>query len=57
MALKDEFDSTLLAPVIRQLFDQNPNLTWMNLLPMVHDQLEKSDQLTPKKDAKPKGGR
>lgn len=27
MALKDGFDSTLLAPVIRQLFDLNPDLT------------------------------
>ena len=31
MALKDEFDSTLLAPVIRQLFDQNPELTWIGI--------------------------
>ncbi|MDP5130423.1 MAG: AAA family ATPase [Paraglaciecola sp.] len=57
MALKDEFDSKLLAPVIRQLFDQNPNLTWINLLPMVHEQLKNPDQLTPKKEAKPQGGR
>ena len=52
MALKDEFDSTLLAPVIRQLFDQNPELTWIGLLPMVNDQLTKSEQLQPKKEAK-----
>lgn len=56
MALKDEFDSTLLAPVIRQLFDQNPELTWIGLLPMVNDQLTKSEQLQPKKEAKPNKG-
>ena len=56
MALKDEFDSTLLAPVIRQLFDQNPELTWIGLLPMVNDQLTKSEQLQPKKEAKPNTG-
>lgn len=56
MALKDEFDSTLLAPVIRQLFDQNPELTWIGLLPMVNDQLTKSEQLLPKKEAKPNKG-
>ena len=56
MALKDEFDSTLLAPVIRQLFNQNPELTWIGLLPMVNDQLTKSEQLQPKKEAKPNKG-
>ena len=56
MALKDEFDSTLLAPVIRQLFDQNPELTWIGLLPMVNDQLTTSEQLQPKKEAKPNKG-
>ena len=56
MALKDEFDSTLLATVIRQLFDQNPELTWIGLLPMVNDQLTKSEQLQPKKEAKPNKG-
>ncbi|MGO3822538.1 MAG: AAA family ATPase [Vibrio casei] len=56
MALKDEFDSTLLAPVIRQLFDQNPELTWIGLLPMVNDQLTKPEQLQPKKEAKPNKG-
>lgn len=56
MALKDEFDSTLLAPVIRQLFDQNPELTWIGLLPMVHEQLTKPEQLQPNKEAKPNKG-
>jgi hypothetical protein len=56
MALKDEFDSTLLAPVIRQLFDLNPELTWIGLLPMVHEQLTKSEPLQPKKEAKPNKG-
>jgi len=48
MALKDDFDSTLLAPVIRQLFDQNPGLTWISLLPLVHENLTNPEQLTPK---------
>ncbi|MGR5298054.1 AAA family ATPase [Vibrio mediterranei] len=57
MALKDEFDSTLLAPVIRQLFDLNPDLTWISLLPLVHEQLTKPERLQPKKDAKPRKGK
>ncbi|WP_145483451.1 AAA family ATPase [Yersinia rohdei] len=56
MALKDEFDSTLLAPVIRQLFALNSELTWIGLLPMVHEQLTKSEPLQPKKEAKPNKG-
>ncbi|MGX9522678.1 hypothetical protein ACWX0P_28415 [Vibrio mediterranei] len=57
MALKDEFDSTLLAPVIRQLFDLNPDLTWINLLPLVLEQLINPEQLRPKKEAKPSKGK
>ncbi|MGP4587697.1 hypothetical protein ACSSLD_21940 [Escherichia coli] len=52
MALKDEFDSTLLAPVIRQLFDLNPDLTWVSLLPLVHEQLTNPEQLLSKKEPK-----
>jgi hypothetical protein len=57
MALKDEFDSTLLAPVIRQLFDQNPDLTWISLLPQVHQQLANPEPLQTKKEAKPSKGK
>ncbi|TMX09884.1 AAA family ATPase [Aeromonas salmonicida subsp. achromogenes] len=56
MALKDEFDSTLLAPVIRQLFDQNPELTWIGLLPMIHEQLTKPAKLQLKEEAKASKG-
>ncbi len=57
MALKDEFDSTLLAPVIRQLFDLNPDLTWVSLLPLVHEQLTNPEQLLSKKEPKPSKGK
>ncbi|EPD6174175.1 TPA: hypothetical protein ACKRU7_003738 [Proteus mirabilis] len=57
MALKDEFDSTFLAPVIRQLFDLNPDLTWVSLLPLVHEQLISPEQLQSKKEAKPSKGK
>jgi hypothetical protein len=56
MALKDDFDSTLLAPVIRQIFDQNPNLTWISLLPLIHSHLTNLDKSSPKKEAKPRKG-
>jgi hypothetical protein len=57
MALKDELDSTLLAPVIRQLFDLNPDLTWISLLPLVHEQITNSKQLRQKEEAKPSKGK
>jgi len=54
MALKDDFDSTLLAPVIRQLFDQNLGLTWISLLPLVHEYLTSSEQPILKEETKPR---
>ena len=57
MALKDEFDSTLLAPVIRALFDLNPDLTWVSLLPLVHEQLTNPEQLRSKNEVKPSKGK
>ena len=57
MALKDEFDSMFLAPVIRQLFDLHPDLTWISLLPLVHEQLISSEQLKSKKEVKPSKGK
>ncbi|WP_253805269.1 hypothetical protein [Vibrio mediterranei] len=57
MALKDEFDSTLLAPVIRLFFDLNPDLTWISLLPLVHEQLTNPEQLQSKKESKPSKGK
>lgn len=56
MALKDDFDSAHLAPVIRTLFDQNPDLTWIKLLPLVHEQLTNPEQTMPKNEAKPNKG-
>lgn len=52
MALKDDFDSTLLAPVIRQIFDQNPDLTWISLLPLIHTYLSSPEHAVPKQEAK-----
>lgn len=49
MALKDDFNSKLLAPVIRQIFDQNPSLTWIRLLPLVHEYLN-NPELSKSKD-------
>ncbi|TDF36697.1 AAA family ATPase [Alteromonadaceae bacterium M269] len=51
MALKEEFDSSLLAPMIVQLFDEYPTLSWVELMPVVHEhlmsaQMKKSDQKT-----------
>ena len=56
MALKDDFDSTLLAPVIRQIFDQNPDLTWISLLPLIHTHLSSPEHAVPKQEAKPRKG-
>jgi hypothetical protein len=57
MALKDEFDSTFLAPVIRQLFDLHPDLTWISLLPLVHEQLISPEQTQSKTEAKSSKGK
>ncbi|MFT2111204.1 hypothetical protein [Marinomonas sp. 2405UD68-3] len=51
MTLKDEFDSTLLVPIIRQLFDLNLDLTWISLLPLVHEQFTHPEQLQYKVEA------
>jgi len=56
MALKDDFDSTLLAPVIRQIFDQNPDLTWISLLPVIHTHLSSPENAVPKQKVKPRKG-
>lgn len=39
-ALKDEFKSSLLVPVIKRIFDQNPTLTWIDILPIVNSNLK-----------------
>ena len=56
IALKDDFDTSLLAPAIRKIFDQNPNLTWISLLPLIHAHLTSPEQALPKKEAKPSKG-
>lgn len=44
MALKDEFDSTLLVSIIKQVFSENTDLTWVKLIPIIHDYLDKKEK-------------
>lgn len=42
LALKDEYVSELLIPVIHRIFDQQPEASWVKLLPMIYDHLDKA---------------